>query len=154
MIEYRKAGLDDSESLAKIRSVFIMETGGKVSEKDRETMEDANRAYLETALADGSFVAWLALDNCRIVATSGVCFSFMPPSLKCPNGRTANISSMFTISEYRKRGIASELFRRVLDEAIGRDCKRVTLIATEMGRPLYEKFGFTDAEGSMAYYVR
>ena len=167
MIEYRKATVDDAAVLAKYRRMFLSEanqidshtnrieshTNRIDSESALAEMEAANLLYFSAALADGSFVAWLAVDGGEIVATSGLTFSTMPPSFKVPNGKTAYIMNMYTLPSHRRQGVGTELFRRIVGEAVGAGCAKITLSATDMGRPLYEKYGFRDSHGSMVYYV-
>ncbi|MCL2773510.1 MAG: GNAT family N-acetyltransferase [Oscillospiraceae bacterium] len=154
MVIYRKATINDADNLAKIRSIFLLEANDVHSETEREKMETANKIYFETALADDSFAAWLALDDDKIIATSGLSFSVVPPSFRCPDGRVAYIMNMFTFPDYRKQDIGSELFKRIVEEAKNRGYKKITLNATDMGRPLYEKYGFKDEKGDMAFYIK
>ncbi|MDR2937359.1 MAG: GNAT family N-acetyltransferase [Prevotellaceae bacterium] len=151
MITYRKATLHDAEKLAKIRSIFLREASNVFSESEKNSVEQANFEYFKKALCDNSFVAWLALDGEEIVATSGVSFSAEPPSFKVPNGKVAYIMNMYTFPTHRKRGIATELFTKIVEEAKLLGCKKITLSATDMGRPLYEKYGFKDAHNNMVY---
>ena len=153
MINYRKANLNDADALAKIRSAFLQEANDVSSEIERLKMETANKTYFETALAHDSFVAWLALDGVKIIATSGLTFSVVPPSFKNPDGKVAYIMNMFTFPEYRKQGIGMELLKRTVNEAASRGYKKITLYATNMGKPLYEKYGFKDVTGDMVFYV-
>lgn len=148
MIVYRKAKIDDVYALAKTRS-FLLQEIDKYSDNERLKVEDANILYFEKALADNSFVAWIALEKKRIIATSGLCFYEVPPSYKCPDGKVAYVMNMFTLPEYRKKGIAMELLDKIVDEAKSRGYKKITLNATDMGKPLYYKYGFRDVEGDM-----
>ena len=59
---------------------------------------------------------------------------------------------MFTKPEYRGKGIATRLFEMTVAEAQKRGCGKVVLHATDMGRPIYEKFGFFVPNGAMEYY--
>jgi GNAT superfamily N-acetyltransferase len=56
---------------------------------------------------------------------------------------------MYTLPEHRGRGIATVLFERLLDEARERGYKKISLHATDMGRPIYEKFGFSGVDNEM-----
>lgn len=56
--------------------------------------------------------------------------------------------------KYRKSGMASKLFELIVQEAESFGCTEVFLNATEMGRPIYEKFGFTDIQNDMVYYIK
>ena len=152
MIIYRKATVGDIADLAKIRSVFIQEAAG-CSETERDKLETANKDYFQSALADDSFVAWIALDGDKIAATSGLSFYIVPPSIKNIDGRVAYIMNMFTFPEYRKQGIGTELFNRIVEEAKIRGYRKIMLNATDMGKPIYEKYGFKDVKGDMVFYA-
>jgi len=151
MLTYRKAIVGDIQEMARLRSIFLVEIGA-CGEDEREAFEAANLKYFEVALKDDSFAAWLAVDGDRIVGTSGLSFSVSPPSHRCLDGKQAYIMNIFTLPEYRKRGIGKELFWRIAGEAQNRGYKKITLIATDMGKPLYEQYGFEDAKGEMVFY--
>ncbi|MGL5085571.1 MAG: GNAT family N-acetyltransferase [Clostridium sp.] len=55
--------------------------------------------------------------------------------------------------EYRKAGIATKLLNLVVEEAKGEECKEIILAATNMGRPIYEKYGFKNDADAMSYYI-
>ena len=120
------------------------------SEVERDEVETANKIYFASALADDSFAAWLAVDGDKVVATSGLSFSVVPPALHF-DGRVAYIMNMFTFPEYRKQGIGAELLKRIVEEAKKRGYKTIKLNATDMGKPLYEKYGFKDGHGEMIF---
>ena len=93
-------------------------------------------------MADGTFVAWLAVEDGRIVGTSGMSFVEKPPWFGCPTGRIGLLSSMFTEPECRRRGIARELLSRVVEAAREYGCGAVQITASDMGVMLYTAFGF------------
>ncbi len=152
-ITYRKAVLSDAEKLAEIRSIFLREVNNVSSEKERSIVEKASLEYFRNALSDNSFISWIALDNKEIIAIGGVSFSLIPPHSRVPNGRVAYITNMYTFPMYRNRGIGTELFKRTVEEAKQLGCKKITLNATDMGRPLYEKYGFKNLQGEMVFFV-
>ncbi len=96
MIEYRKAIIEDCGLLAKIRTDFLVEANGVDSEDEKELLRVSNEKFLTESLADGSFVAWLAVEDDVIIATSGISFYKLPPNKKCPTGKMAYIGNMFT----------------------------------------------------------
>ena len=103
----------------------------------------ALKAYYEKHMGEGTFVSWLAFDGEKIVGTSGMSFVEKPPYFSCPSGRLGLLSSMFTDPEYRRRGIARELLRRVVEEARNYGCGAVHITASDMGVKLYTDFGFS-----------
>jgi len=152
MIAYRTAAPADAHALARMRVAFLTDAGNLPPEHQTE-MEAILLEFFTASLADGSFAAWLAFDGEKIVATSGLSFSMIPPSFSDKTGKTAYIMNMYTLPEYRRQGIAAQLLKRIVEEAKARGFPKITLYATEMGRPLYEKFGFEDAHGYMVMRV-
>jgi GNAT superfamily N-acetyltransferase len=105
-------------------------------------MESLCADYLAKALADGSFHAWLALDVDRAVAGGAVIISPWPAhpyDLEC---RRATILNVYTDRAYRRRGIAKTLMRTMIEWCARSGLARVSLHASDGGRPLYESLGF------------
>ena len=99
-------------------------------------------AYLNTAIADGSFRAWLAAEGDRVVAGGAVIISPWPAhpyDLEC---RRATILNVYTDPEYRRRGIARKLMQTIIAWCQREGFARVTLHASDEGRHLYESIGF------------
>ena len=48
--------------------------------------------YYKKHMADGTFVSWLALDNDKIIGTSGMSFVEKPPYFGCPCGKVGLLS--------------------------------------------------------------
>ena len=107
--------------------------------------------YYNRHMADGTFVSWLAMDGDTIVGTSGMSFVEKPPYFGCPSGKIGLLSSMYTIEEYRRKGIAKELLARVVDEAKQYGCGAVQITASDMGVLLYSDFGFVKNGNFMQY---
>ena len=107
--------------------------------------------YYNRHMADGTFVSWLAMDGDMIVGTSGMSFVEKPPYFGCPSGKIGLLSSMYTIEEYRRKGIAKELLARVVDEAKRYGCGAVQITASDMGVLLYSDFGFVKNGNFMQY---
>ncbi len=153
MIEYRKAQISDIEDLLRVRIDFLYDAKNITTLEEENVIRKSNEEFLKEVLTDGSFIQWLALDNEKIVATSSVSFYRLPPNRSSPTGKTAYIGNMFTYPEYRKKGIATRLFTLILDEVKNHGCKKILLNATDMGRPIYEKFGFKNTVDDMVFYI-
>jgi GNAT superfamily N-acetyltransferase len=107
-----------------------------------DAMASLSSAYLKTAMADGSFRAWLAANGDRVVAGSAVVISPWPAhpyDLEC---RRATILNVYTDPEYRRRGIARTLMQTIIDWCRREGFPRVTLHASDDGRHLCESLGF------------
>jgi GNAT superfamily N-acetyltransferase len=153
MLEYRKATKEDICELVRLRIDFIREVQNLTKGDDVSDLKQSLIEYFSDAIITNSFVAWLALENNRIVATSGLCFYTLPPSYKNLSGKTAYIMNMYTEPDYRKRGIAMQLFDKICDEAKTLGYKKLCLHATESGKPLYLKYGFKDQSNEMVFSI-
>ena len=147
MIEYRRMTADDVECFIGLRIRQLREEGAT----DALDLKPALRDYYARHMADGTFVAWLALEDGRIVGTSGMSFVEKPPYFGCPTGRIGLLSSMFTEPERRRRGIARALLSRVVEEARQYGCGAVQITASDMGVKLYADFGFKKNDNYMQY---
>lgn len=146
-MEYRRLGQQDLDSFIGLRIRQLREEGATEDVDLRPALLD----YYICHMKDGTFVAWLAVDDDRIVGTSGMSFVEKPPYFGCPSGRMGLLSSMYTDPRYRRRGIATELLRKVVDEAKAYGCGTVQITASDMGVKLYDAFGFVHNGNFMQY---
>ena len=138
MIVYERLGVLDLETFIELRINQLKEEGAEETIDLRPALRD----YYERHMADGTFVSWIAKEDGRIVATSGMSFVERPPYFSCPSGRLGMLSSMYTDPGYRRQGIARALLAKVLAEAREYGCGMVSITASEMGVKLYEACGF------------
>ncbi|MDE5864770.1 MAG: GNAT family N-acetyltransferase [Lachnospiraceae bacterium] len=148
-VEYRKLTKKDLAIFIEMRINQLREEGAKEDIDLKPALND----YYSRHMADGTFVAWLAVDGDKIIGTSGMSFVEKPPYFSCPNGRIGLLSSMFTSKEYRRRGIAKELLSRVVNEAKEYGCGVVQITASDMGVLLYTDFGFVKNGNFMQYQL-
>ena len=146
-MEFRRLFLDDLDTFIQMRISQLREEGGT----EEFDLVPALRDYYVRHMADGTFVAWLALDGDQIIGTSGMSFVEKPPYFGCPSGKIGLLSSMFTEPSYRRKGIARELLSRVVDEARMYGCGTVQITASDMGVLLYTDFGFVKNGNFMQY---
>ncbi len=146
-ITYRKLEEKDLETFIRMRITQLREEGAT---EDLDLVP-ALMDYYHRHMADGTFVSWLAVDDDRIVGTSGMSFVEKPPYFGCPTGRVGLLSSMYTDPAYRRRGIAKELLRHVVEEAREYGCGSVQITASDMGVLLYTDFGFVKNGNFMQY---
>ena len=146
-ITYRKLTENDIDIFIEMRIAQLREEGAKEDIDLKPMLKD----YYQRHMADGTFVSWLALDNDKIIGTSGMSIVEKPPYFGCPSGKIGLLSSMFTDRSYRRQGIAKELLTRVVNEAKKSGCGTVQITASDMGVLLYTNFGFTKNNNFMQY---
>ena len=146
-ITYKKLTVNDLDVFIKMRINQLREEGTK----EDIDLEPALKDYYLRHLSDGTFVSWLALDNDRIIGTSGMSIVEKPPYFGCPSGKIGLLSSMFTDPNYRRKGIAKTLLSKVIDEAKTQGCGTVQITASDMGVLLYSDYGFEKNENFMQF---
>ena len=85
----------------------------------------------------------------KCIGTGIVFYYDSVPSKINLTGKNAYITGMYVEPEYRGRGVAKEILRRVISRVSGKGYKVIMLNASDMGRPLYEKVGFQEIHGGM-----
>lgn len=145
MYTYRMAAITDLEALIQLRMDYLAEDRGRLSEGEKAAVAAQLREYIPRHMGD-SFVAWLAETEGRVAAAAFLVISEKPANPSFITGKTGTVMNVLTYPEYRRRGIATELIKRLIDEARERGLSYVELSATEAGKPLYEKLGFVETQ--------
>lgn len=147
----RLATLDDVELLTDLRLQMRRERETAELSVSEVTFRRNNLDYFSKFIADGSYVGVIAEIDGKVAATGGICFHNHPPSYSVPNGKSACLLNMFTLPDFRGRGLAGKIVAFLVEEARKADCCQVFLNASVMGKGVYEKFGFVDVANEMVY---
>jgi GNAT superfamily N-acetyltransferase len=144
---YRRATGEDVETLITLRLAFLAElSGAKPADLD---LRSAISQYFSRSLAGGNFTAFLAQADSRIVSVGGLIYDQHAPSNRNPTGREGYIMNMYTLPEFRRRGIGSRILEMLVDEARQNQCGKIALHAVPGAKAIYEKFGFKSVETEM-----
>lgn len=146
---YKKAKLEDLDILTKTRIQVLRAANQLSDDTDMSQVERESYNYYQKALRDGSHIAYLVFDEGRFVGAGGVSFFQVMPTYHNPSGNKAYIMNMYTNPAYRRRGIAIKTLDMLVKEAKNRSVSAISLEATDMGRPLYEKYGFKKMNDEM-----
>ena len=149
MVKFKKLSMDELDTFIEMRINQLKEEGAT----EEIDLKPALYNYYTKHLTDGTFVSWLAIDENRIVGTSGMSFVEKPPYFGCPTGKIGLLSSMYTDKKYRRQGIAKHLLSMVINEAREYGCKIVQITASDMGVLLYSDFGFVKNDNFMQYIL-
>ena len=141
--------LEDIDELVRTR-IIVLRAANKLSDdEDMSVVEEESYAYYRRALETGEHIAYLVYDNGKFIGAGGVSFYQVMPTYHNPTGKKAYIMNMYTASEYRRQGIAFHTLDLLVKNARKQGISQITLEATEMERPLYEKYGFVKMENEM-----
>lgn len=146
---YRRAAIEDLDLLTKTR-IQVLRAANRLQDcVDMTLVEQQSREYYEEELLSGNHIAYLVFDGEQFVGAGGISFFRVMPTYHNPTGRKAYIMNMYTDPSYRRRGIAYHTLELLIGEAKKKGVIHISLEATEMGRPLYEKYGFVKMKDEM-----
>jgi GNAT superfamily N-acetyltransferase len=108
---------------------------------------------LTRLFAEEKYFGWLASptnEAGKIVAGAGVQLREVPPhpvpkangKIDIVSGRQAIIQNVYTEPEWRRRGLAALLTKRIIDWTREHGIESVVLHASDEGRAVYERLGF------------
>ena len=138
----RQATVDDVPDLVALRRVMFEAMGYDDTHK-LEQMCQASDAYFREHIPAGTFRAWLADDDGKPIASIGLVIHSIPPSPNRLGSREAYIMSLVTLPSHRRRGMAAALLEHVVDIVRAEGDSIASLHATDAGRRIYERLGFT-----------
>lgn len=146
---YKKASISDLEMLVKTRIEVLRAANGLNDSIDMNDIKEQSYDYYKKALFDETHIAYLIFDEKIFVGTGGISFFRVMPTFNNPSGNKAYIMNMYTIPSYRRKGIAYKTLDLLVSAAKERGIFFISLEATEMGKPLYRKYGFTNMNSEM-----
>ncbi len=147
--EYKKATIEDIDELVRTR-IIVLRAANKLSDDvDMSLVEKESYEYYMRALETGEYIAYLVYDNGTFIGAGGVSFYQVMPTYHNPTGKKAYIMNMYTVPEYRRQRIAFHTLDLLVKDAREQGMTQIALEATDMGRPLYEKYGFVKMEDEM-----
>ena len=153
-LDYRKATTDDLDILTKTRIEVLRAANGLDDNTNMSRVEKETRAYYENALANGSHTAYLVFDGDVFIGAGGISYYTVMPTFHNPTGRKAYIMNMYTRPDHRRMGIATKTLDLLIQDAKKRAVTSISLEATDMGRKLYERYGFVSMTSEMELPIR
>ena len=147
----RRATAQDADIISWHRARMFQDMGD-VSGDAFEILRAKARIRLEQWIDNRNYIGWLATpadEPETIVAGAGI---QLQPILPRPldvstigEGRQGTIVNVFTEPQWRKRGIAGLLIKEIIAWSKNEQIDRLTLHASNQGRSIYERLGFTES---------
>ena len=148
-LNYKKAVLEDIEILTETRITVLRAANQLSDDVEMSNVKEQSYLYYQKALSEDSHVAYLVFDDNEFVGAGGISFFHVMPTFHNPTGKKAYIMNMYTKPEYRRKRIAYKTLDLLVAEAKLRGIDAISLEATDMGRPLYKKYGFVKMNDEM-----
>ena len=144
-ITIRPATVNDIPDLVRLRRTMF-ESMGYEDPAQLAAADQAAAAYFAAAIPRGEFYGWLAVAaDGQAVGSGGAVVDRHPPGPSNLSGQSGYIMNVSTMPGYRRQGIARQMMQAILQWLSERGIGKVTLHATEIGRPLYAQLGFVES---------
>ena len=148
-MDFRKATIEDLDVLVTTRIEVLRAANKLGADVDMSEVARQSRAYYSKALIDDTHTAYLVYEGNIFVGAGGVSYYRVMPTYHNPSGKKAYIMNMYTAPDYRRQGIAYKTLDLLVQDAKSSGITAISLEATDMGRPLYEKYGFVKMNDEM-----
>lgn len=143
---YELADPKDIDILIRLRLAYISEDLGHISAHEEKCLKDQLRDYFVRKLGT-ELIAFVARDGDRIVATAYLHIIEMPANTNVINGMCGEVLNVYTIPEYRGRGISTRLIEDLIEYGRKVNLCRIDLSSTKDGYNIYKRVGFEDKKG-------
>ena len=121
---YRFANKNDAFTLTKHRIHFFE----SISNKTQKVNFDNVLGYISDHIGN-DLIALIAIEN-------------ILPTPNCPNGVCAELLNVYTVKNYRNKGIASEIVDTLISKLYNLGVTKIRLTSTDKSQYLYLKKGF------------
>jgi len=150
MIEYVVASKDDKELLMQSRLEMLRVVNELPCDYEfSKELIDNSREYFNS----NNQTTVLAIDEC-VIGCATICYIEVMPTFSHPTGKRAHLMNVYTNSKYRRQGIALHMLNLLIKEAKEKGVTEISLDATELGKPLYKKCNFVEAEEYMVLNLK
>ncbi|MBS1370558.1 MAG: GNAT family N-acetyltransferase [Lentisphaeria bacterium] len=150
----RRADDADREALAQIRYEFVQSKQQQISPEKERQLKKRLSEYFQKHLNRDCF-GYLAEENGEIAAVALLVVFEKPANLHFPTGKTGLVMNVYTRPAYRRRGLATDVLRLMIEDAKKLGLSYLELGATEQGAPVYRKLGFgAETSGLLAMELK
>ena len=108
-------------------------------------MREPFLAWVAPKLVDGSYLGWAVECDGHVVGGAGLMVLDWPPHFAHPTDpRRGYVLNVYVEDRHRGHGLARRLMEATCEGARELGIHYLVLHASELGRPVYEKMGWTD----------
>ncbi len=135
----------DLKALMSIRLEMLREVNNLPDDYsfNKELIENTEQYF-----KDGNQTTILAVDE-KAIGCATLSYLCVMPTYSHPTGKRAHLMNVYTNKDYRRMGIAETMVKMLINEARKRGVTEISLDATEAGKPLYKKLGFSESDECM-----
>lgn len=146
-----KAGISDVDQIVKIRLAFLQELDRDLLGDNYQKLLEQTKEYFVRKMQEQELHTWFVLEKEKIVASGSLLIIEMPPTIDgYGGGLEGYIFNVYTLPEYRKKGLAKKLTTEIIKEAKLKLCNRLWLMSSnDYSAGIYTSFGFQHRDDVM-----
>jgi N-acetylglutamate synthase-like GNAT family acetyltransferase len=141
-VEYRKAVIEDTEVLIQLRIDALVEYWGNQPGDLLAELKKNLKEYFTKHLSSGSYEAIIAEAGGKIAGVGGITVREQVGNFKNPSGKIGLLMNMFTVPEFRHRGICHNILTMLIEIGRAKGLSVFELYSSPEGESVYEKHGF------------
>lgn len=142
IITYSKATQADIQGLVDNRILFALELSGGQNEEAIQLLRNQMTNYFSNATMDNSCISFIAKCDDIVAGIGSVHIRVMPGNFKNPSGKWGYIMNMYTVPEFRRKGICKSILNLLVEEGKKMGVTAFELHATKDGEMVYIQEGF------------
>lgn len=142
IITYSKATQADIQGLVDNRILFALELSGGQNEEAIQSLRNQMTNYFSNATMDNSCISFIAKCDDIVAGIGSVHIREMPGNFKNPSGKWGYIMNMYTVPEFRRKGICKSILNLLVQEGKKMGVTAFELHATKDGEMVYIQEGF------------
>jgi GNAT superfamily N-acetyltransferase len=141
-IKFLQAAAQHVPMLIDSRVDFLSEYWGKQDEETENKLRAELKLFFEKEIAEHTYISFLAMDGEKLAGVGGMKILQKPGSFRVPDGRCGYIMNMYTLPQYRRKGIGQTILDKMIEAGLAMGIHFFELHATQDGEPLYIKAKF------------
>jgi ribosomal protein S18 acetylase RimI-like enzyme len=141
-VSFRAASIADAALIGRHRRSMFAENG--VAAALLDAMAQPFLTWVTARLSEGRYFGYLGEDGERVVAGIGMFVMDWPPHFLHPeHDQRGYVLNVYVDPAYRRRGLTLRMMDMAEQEFRRRGVRFEVLHASQMGRPVYERLGWT-----------
>jgi GNAT superfamily N-acetyltransferase len=140
-IEYHLATLKDLDIVIKMNLRFAHEFNGIQNPDIEAILLKSKTDYFKKEL-NNNYLSWYATVNKQVASIAGLIVRHQLPTMSNHSGIWGYIICVYTLPEYRRRGLSKNILQRLTNTAKEMGITALELHASKDGEHVYIKEGF------------
>jgi RimJ/RimL family protein N-acetyltransferase len=115
-VSYHKATIDDIEDLVCNRILFAIEISGNQPPEILNNLKLQITNYFSKATAENTCISFIAKCDGTVAGIGSLHLRELPGNFKNPSGIWGYIMNMYTVPNYRRKGICKDILNLLVEE--------------------------------------